>query len=109
MAKDTPDDMSLKRYDYKCLGCEELFDELVYFCERDNVRCPLCNEKTERLISCPYVLQKSMPLSAKEKGWKRDILESAKLEESLAYGQLKNADDETKKAAKKEIDRRIHD
>ena len=93
---------SIKRYDYRCNACGLVFDETVYYKERDQVRCKDCGEETTRLLSSPYLSTK-VPFSAQEKAWKADILAANKIEESFHYGDLGTADSKTKKEAITEL------
>jgi len=53
-------------YDYHCNKCDEIFEEMfVPITERDEIVCPVCKEKAERLHSpTGFVL--------KGAGWCRD-------------------------------------
>ena len=103
------DNNTIKTYGYRCNGCGLVFDETVYFDERDKVRCQECGETTDRLLSAPYVAKHTMPYSRAEKGMKADLLMATKIEESLAYGDLRKADERTKTEAKKEAHNRTHE
>ena len=37
-------------YDFKCVVCENTFEELISITETDNPPCPECNSETERQL-----------------------------------------------------------
>jgi hypothetical protein len=72
----------------------------------DNVDCPTCGDRARRLLSSPYFSKFNQPLNYKEQGIKADLQAANDIDKSLAYGELKTADEKTQKEVAKEYNRR---
>ncbi len=94
------------RYDYACDTCKEIWDELLERGTEDNVDCATCGKRARRLLSSPYFTKFSQPLNSRERGIKADLQAANDIDQSLAYGELKSADDKTMKDVTKEYNRR---
>ena len=81
--------VSPRNYKYKCCDVEWFQD--VEYDNRDSVVCDNCGKYADRLLTAANIHRNQMPLSPKEKGIKKDLVEANDIEKSLAYGDLAKA------------------
>lgn len=98
--------MAWVTYGYECPKCGKQWEELVERGDEDKVDCATCGNRARRLLSAPYFTKFSQPLNYKEAGIKADLQAANQIDKAMSYGELKNADEKTKKEVTKEYNRR---
>lgn len=85
-------------YDFTCETCQDTYDLMVKYDERDSQTCPVCSSPVIRHFPSPMILKASHHDGIKRRGW-AEMREASKLNKEAAS----SGSEENRKAIAKEI------